>query len=101
VSSAKRPPLIPDVPTLQEAGLKGYDNNGWVGFMGPGGMPPAILKKLADTLISIAKAPENVRKKINEGGVAVGSTPTEFRECILDETAKWQEIVTKYKIERE
>jgi tripartite-type tricarboxylate transporter receptor subunit TctC len=101
VSSARRSPLLPDVPTLQEAGLKGYDNNGWVGFMGPGGMPPATLKKLVDTLIVIAKAPENVRKKINEGGVAVGSTPAEFREYIANETAKWQEIVTKYKIQRE
>jgi len=64
-------------------------------------MPPAALKKLVDALIIIAKAPENVRKKINEGGVAVGSTPAEFREYILDETAKWQGIVTKYKIARE
>lgn len=101
VSSAQRSPLLPDVPTIQESGLPTYENSSWLGFIAPSGLQPAVLAKLSDSLMKIARSPANVERKIKEGGVAIGSTPEEFRQHILQEAAKWKDVVAKYNVVKE
>jgi len=98
VSSAQRSPLLPDVATLQESGLPNYESSSWLGFIAPAGLPPAILGKLSDALMKIARTPANMERKIKEGGVAIGSTPEEFRKHILEGAAKWKEVVAKFNV---
>jgi tripartite-type tricarboxylate transporter receptor subunit TctC len=95
VSSAQRSPLLPDVPTLQESGVP-YVNSNWLGFIAPAGMQPGVLAKLSDALMKTARTPANVKRKIEQGGMAVGNTPEEFRQHILIEAEKWREVVAKY-----
>ena len=101
VSSVQRSPLLPDVGTLQEAGLANYENSSWLGFIAPVGLPPEILGKLSEAFRKIARSPANMERKIREGGIAIGSTPDEFRKHILEGAAKWKEVVAKFNVIKE
>jgi tripartite-type tricarboxylate transporter receptor subunit TctC len=91
IGSAKRSPLLPDVPTIAESGLPGYDSDTWYGFLAPAGVPPAIMSKLHAAIIDALK--ENKEKLSSEGFVVVGSTPQEMAALIKSDTAKWGAII--------
>jgi tripartite-type tricarboxylate transporter receptor subunit TctC len=91
IGSAKRSPMLPDVPTIAESGLPGYDSDTWYGFMAPAGVPPAIMAKLHAAIIEALK--ENKEKLSNEGFIVTGSTPQEMAAVIKSDTAKWGAII--------
>jgi tripartite-type tricarboxylate transporter receptor subunit TctC len=91
IGSAKRSPMLPDVPTIAESGLPGYDSDTWYGFMAPAGVPPAIMAKLHAAIIEALK--ENKEKLTNEGFIVTGSTPQEMAAVIKSDTAKWGAII--------
>jgi tripartite-type tricarboxylate transporter receptor subunit TctC len=93
VSSSKRSPALPDLPTIDESGMKGFDEGGQHGIVGPAGIPKDILAKLNGAIVAAMKSPDVSRRLAEEGSVAVGSTPEEYREVILHETAKWKKVV--------
>jgi tripartite-type tricarboxylate transporter receptor subunit TctC len=93
VAGPKRAALLPDVPTMKEAGVEGIEVPLWFGLLAPRGTPREIIAVLAAGVARAAKDPE-VRKRLEEqGGEPVGSTPEEFAALLREEVAKWAEVV--------
>ncbi|MBB1624707.1 tripartite tricarboxylate transporter substrate binding protein [Achromobacter sp. UMC71] len=100
VSSLKRLSLMPDVPTLDEAGLKGYETVAWGGVVAPKGTPPDVVAKLNADIQKALQAPD-VRTGLETlGAVPATGTPEEFKQLIDRETAKWQQIIETAGIEK-
>ena len=97
----KRSTLLPGVPTVAEQGVPGYNYSNWLGFVAPGGTPVAIVNKLSEGFARVARMPEIVSALEAEGSIAVGSTPAQFRQLIVTETARWQKVVQETGIKLE
>ena len=93
VTSGSRIPALPDVPTIAEAGVTGYEAVGWNGMVGPGAMPAPILEKLHSTVVRIVNLPDMREKLIGLGAEPAPSTPAEFAALIKSELAKWARVV--------
>ncbi|MCY0852859.1 tripartite tricarboxylate transporter substrate binding protein [Cupriavidus sp. D39] len=93
VTSAKRSPVLPDVPTMAEAGLPGYEATAWFGILAPAGTPPSIVDKLNKNLVAILRDAEMRKWMQSQGADAIGDTPSEFAAYIKTETAKWACVV--------
>ncbi len=99
VSPAKRSTAAPDIPTIAEAGVPGYDSGAWFGLLAPAGTPKDIVSKLSVETARILKLPE-VNKRISElSAEPVGSTPEEFAELIKSEIAKWAKVIKDANVE--
>jgi len=93
ISSPKRNPQLPDVPTVAEQGLKGFDISSWVGFLAPAGTPPATVKALHDA-IRRASAATEIQESIRATGSELAiTTPDEFGRFLQSEIRKWGEAV--------
>jgi tripartite-type tricarboxylate transporter receptor subunit TctC len=93
VSSAKRSPTAPDVPTVAESGVPGFDYVSWLGVVGPAGMPREIVAKINADTNRILKMPD-VRERLEKLGTQpVGGTPEEFGGYIRDQVATWHKVV--------
>lgn len=98
VTSATPLSVLPGVPPLDEAGLKGYESLSWTGVVAPAGTPQPVVDKLNKELNAIL-ADESVRKKLTElGAQATGGTPQDFTTHIEAERAKWGKLVKEAKI---
>jgi tripartite-type tricarboxylate transporter receptor subunit TctC len=93
VGSATRVAALPDVPTVAESGLKGFETSQWYGIMAPAGTPDAIVRKLSSELNRILKSPEVVARLADDGSVAHGTTPEEFAAFIKLEQTRWGKVV--------
>jgi tripartite-type tricarboxylate transporter receptor subunit TctC len=94
VTSAKRSPELPDLPTVAQAGVKGYDVTAWFGVAGPKGVPRDIVLKLHTELLRILKNPDVQRLLLTAGQeVAWQETPELFGEMLKVESAKWARMV--------
>ncbi|MBA3476903.1 MAG: tripartite tricarboxylate transporter substrate binding protein [Lautropia sp.] len=93
VTSKTRSQLLPDVPTIAESGLPGFENTGWFGFMVPAGTPKAIVDKIhRDTVKALSNTEMKARLFVN-GMVPVGNTPAEFTAAIAEESRLWARVV--------
>jgi tripartite-type tricarboxylate transporter receptor subunit TctC len=93
VTGAKRSPLLPDLPTIAEAGVPGYDSYVWFGMVAPAGTPPDIVARLNAALAKAAATP-SFRDRLTEQGYDVlSSTPAQMTDSIRSEMAKWSKIV--------
>jgi len=93
VTSAKRSPAAPDLPTIAESGYPGFSADAWSGLFAPKGTPKTIVDKIALETQRILKTPE-VQKRLGElGAEAVGSTPAEFSVHVKQEIDKWARVV--------
>jgi len=101
VSPAKRSALFPDLPTLAESGLKGYDVSTWYGFLVPKGTPEPIRTKLYNTTVEILKSPDIIKKLADFGAEPGGMPPAQFAAFIHDETDKWVGLAKKANISAE
>jgi tripartite-type tricarboxylate transporter receptor subunit TctC len=93
VSTAKRSPQLPDVPTLSEAGAPGYESITWFGMLAPTGTPKSIMTRLHGALEKVVHAPENKAQFEKRGYDAVGGKPDEFAAHIRAEYEKYGKIV--------
>ena len=93
ITSDKRSPLVPDVPTLAELGYVGYDVNPWFGLAAPAGTPRPIIDRLNAEFAKAAKDPEVVKRLADQGIEAMSMTPEQFAAFIRSETARWTEVV--------
>jgi len=101
VSTRKRTPSLPDVPTADEQGLKGYDANTNGGFLAPAGTPKAIVAKLNAEINAALKLPD-VRSKLEAAGIEIqGGTPQEYAALIKSDLAKWGRVVKEAGIQPE
>jgi tripartite-type tricarboxylate transporter receptor subunit TctC len=89
----RRMALLPDVPTISEAGVPGYESLGWFGLVAPTGVPPAIIAKLNVEINRILQLPD-MRERLRETGAEpVKTTPEEFRAFIRKDNAKWATLI--------
>ena len=93
VTSLQPLAILPGVPTLDQAGVKGYESLSWTGVVVPGATPPAIIDRLNREINLILKDPEVQKKLVELGAQATGGTPQAFTQHIDAERAKWGKIV--------
>ena len=91
--SAKRLALLPDLPTIAESGVPGYEANAWYGFVAPPNLPKAVLDKLHAEIVRALREPDVVEKLTTAGVIVVASTPQEFAAHIKTEIEKSAKIV--------
>ncbi|TXI87879.1 MULTISPECIES: Bug family tripartite tricarboxylate transporter substrate binding protein [unclassified Cupriavidus] len=92
VTGHARHPLLKDTPTLEEAGLKGFDAMQWYGVVGPAGIPADVVAKLNSTLTTVLKSPDLADKLSSEALQPQPMTPDQFRRYIADEVARWGKV---------
>jgi len=92
VTSARRTALLPDVPTLEEAGIAGFDLWSWWGVVGPAGMPANVVNALNSEIGKMLNSPELSTFLSNEGAEAETMTPQQFGDLMRSETARWIKV---------
>jgi tripartite-type tricarboxylate transporter receptor subunit TctC len=98
VTSIKRVPLFPDLPTLDEAGLKGYDNSTWTAIAVPAATPKDIVAKLNREMAAVLSMPRTQEKIAAAGATIVGGTPEQFAAFLNEEIVKFRRIVREGQI---
>nr|WP_244609974.1 tripartite tricarboxylate transporter substrate binding protein [Lampropedia puyangensis] len=93
VTTAERSPELPDVPTIAEAGIPGYEATSWFGLYVTAGTPEPIVNKLHAALVKGLQDPKIVKKFAEQGSVAYSETPQEFAAFMASETTKWAQVV--------
>jgi tripartite-type tricarboxylate transporter receptor subunit TctC len=93
VSSAERSPVLPQLPTIAESGLPGYDVVQWIAWVAPAGTPAPIVNKLSAELAKAIRSPDVVKYLSESGGEAVGSTPEELQQVIAAEAVRWRKVI--------
>lgn len=93
VSTAKRSPQAPDLPTVAESGVPGFDVTPWYGALGPAQLPGAITQRLTSEIAAILKTPEMHDRFVAQGVDLASSTPQEFLALITSEVPRWRKIV--------
>ena len=92
VTSARRTPLLPDVPTLEEAGIAGFDLSSWWGIVGPAGIPTNVVTALNTEIGKMLNSPELSTILANEGAEAATMTPQQFGNMMRLETERWIKV---------
>jgi tripartite-type tricarboxylate transporter receptor subunit TctC len=93
VTSAKRAPALPDVPTIAESGLPGFEASSWFGIVAPAGTPPAIIARINNDVNQWLQSSEAKEKLLAQGAIPAGGTPEQFAAHIRSETEKWAKVV--------
>lgn len=93
VSSIKRMPALPDLPTIAESGVPGYDLDQWYGVVTTLKTPPAVVNKLSQAIAEAVKSPDVAQRLAADGSTPVGSTPEQFAGVIRAEIAKWRKVL--------
>lgn len=101
VSSSKRLPQLPDVPTLAESGLPGYEADVWFGVIAPAGTPAPVVEKLNKEIRRIVQTPEFRKQLVDMGLNPLDRTPAQFQELIENERTKWAAVIKKSDIKVE
>lgn len=94
-SGKKRSPALPNVPTLDESGVKGFEYQPWYGFFAPGATPPAIADRIHDAINAAIRDPAIARKLEQEGLEVRPMSRQEFADIVRGDVAQWSQIITK------
>lgn len=95
VTNATPSPIVPDLPTIAESGLPGFEALQWFGILMPAGTPDEIVERLNREIVEILRMPD-VRERFQSMGIEIaGNSPGEFASFMKDESAKWQEVVKR------
>jgi tripartite-type tricarboxylate transporter receptor subunit TctC len=101
ISRIKRSKLYPDLPTMDEAGVKGFNLDAWAGLVAPAGTPPDVIAKLNGALRKIIDSPDVQAKFKNVGFEGFSSTPEELGDYIKAQLAAWKKMVDDAGIKRD
>jgi tripartite-type tricarboxylate transporter receptor subunit TctC len=93
VLAPKRSDLMPDVPTMEEAGVAGVEVPVWYALLGPAGLPRDIINTLNNATVRAARSPDLRQRLVEQGAEPVGNTPEQFSRLLREEVEKWAEIV--------
>ena len=99
VSTKQRSPAVPDLPTIDEAGVPGYDKGGWTGMFAPAEVPGPIIARVYEAMRDILKNPDSVKALAQDGLVAVASSPEEFTAFVRAEIEEWGKLVREMKLQ--
>lgn len=98
VTGAQRAPTMPDVPTVAEAGVPGFENTGWFGLMAPAATPKAVIDKIQADTAKVLASPEFKARLAEQGMAPVGDTPKAFAGSIAAESTKWAKVIADRKL---
>lgn len=93
VTSSRRSPALPEIPTIAESGYPDFEAGSWFGFVAPTGTPEPIVRKLHAQIAGIVRMPDINEQLASQGADPVGSTPEEFGQYMRSETEKWAKVV--------
>jgi tripartite-type tricarboxylate transporter receptor subunit TctC len=91
-----RSSVLPDVPTVTEAGVAGYEATIWLGLMAPAGTPKPIIDKLNAAVTAVAKRPDVIKLWAEQGALPMSMTPEEFDKYLRDDIVKWGNVVKQF-----
>jgi len=92
VTSAMRSTVLPQVPTIAESGLSGYELSSWVGMLAPRGTPRALIERIHGAVTTSLQAPKVKTVMAENGAMSIGNAPDEFARDVSDEIAKWTKV---------
>ncbi|HET8748027.1 MAG TPA: tripartite tricarboxylate transporter substrate binding protein [Ramlibacter sp.] len=98
VSGLQRSKLLPEVPTVAESGVPGYEVNVWFGMQVPAGTPKPVVEKLNHDVVTLLKEPDVVKRFADQGVEVVASTPEQFQKLVQAEVAKWTQLIREANI---
>ncbi|MGZ5147869.1 MAG: tripartite tricarboxylate transporter substrate-binding protein, partial [Burkholderiales bacterium] len=98
ITTAKRSTLLPELPTIVEQGVTGFEVDSWFGFLAPAGTPPEVVAKLNKEIVRIVHVPDMKSRLATDGAEPVGNSPAQFVEHMASETAKWAKVIAAAKI---
>lgn len=101
VTTAKRSPLLPDVPTVAESGVPGYEVAGWFGALVPAGTPQPIVDRLHAEIAKVVATPEAKEALAGLGGELLATTPAQFSAFVRSEYQRWRDLIVKLNIKPE
>jgi tripartite-type tricarboxylate transporter receptor subunit TctC len=101
VTGKQRLAMIPDTPTMEEAGLAGFESLNWNGLVGPAGLPRDVLTRLNREIVRAVNAPDVKEKVAAQGNFVIGDTPEQFAAYIRAEYDKWGRVVKQANIRLE
>jgi tripartite-type tricarboxylate transporter receptor subunit TctC len=93
VTSSERSAAMPELPSIAEAGVPGYNTTTWHGWLAPAGTSKAIVQRLSTEIAKVVRSPEVMDKMSGDGAVAVGSTPEHFTRYLVAEIVRWRKVV--------
>jgi len=93
-TGAQRAAALPDLPTVAEAGVPGYEAGLWYGFVGPARIPPDIVRRLSE-IVSVLKSPEVRERLASQGVEATPTTPEEFGRLLVSDLERWAKVVQR------
>ena len=93
VTSRERSPLFPDLPTVSESGLKGFESVAWVGLLAPAKTPASVIAKINQDVVGVVLSPEIKERLKAEGADAVGSTPAQYAKFMQEEVVRWGKVI--------
>jgi tripartite-type tricarboxylate transporter receptor subunit TctC len=101
VTTLRRSPAAPQLPTMIDAGVPGFEVAGWYGVLAPAGTPPAIIAKLNKEIVRILHLPDVRERLAADGSEPVGGTPEAFAAHIRSEVSKWRQVIVEANIKPE
>ena len=101
VTTTKRSPLVPDLPTMQEAGVPDFDITSWQAYFGPAGLPKEVVTRLNGEIRKIIEKPEMKARLAELGMDAFSGTPEELDKFVKDQLVHWEKLITAAKIEKQ
>ena len=93
VTSSARSPTLPNVPTVAESGVPGFENTGWFGLVAPAGTPPAIIARIHADTVKVLQGKEMRDRLSGQGMAPVGNAPAAFSAAIDEESKRWEQVV--------
>jgi tripartite-type tricarboxylate transporter receptor subunit TctC len=93
ITSGKRSPVSPEVPTMLEAGIGNFEITAWFGFMAPASTSPALIQKISSDIARVVAMPDIQERILSQASEPVGGTPEQYAAFIRAEQAKWREVV--------
>ena len=93
VLNDKRSSLLPDIPTIAEQGIPEYNYSSWFGIVAPGETPSAVVNRLNEGLVKVARMPDIIARFAQDGSSMAGNTPQQFRLVIAAESERWRKLV--------
>lgn len=99
ITSHKRSPLYPDLPTVSESGLPGYQADAWYGILAPARTPPEIVTRLNREVVAILKTGDAKDKLLSQGAEVLGGTPEQFVTVMSNDIRKWGKVTAGLKLQ--
>jgi len=98
VTTKQRSPLLPELPTIDESGVPGYDKSAWFGLFAPAAVPEPVISRMYQAVAKVLKDPEIVKRLAAEGAVARGQPPAEFDAFVREELVAWAKLIREMKL---